>query len=190
MENGMKHCRLLAAALGVALVAAPGQAEVRKFMNTCDGKLCPYYQIVLTPPDGWVVDQEATKKNKVQIMVPKGKTYANAPAPIYVQVFYHRDKQQTLENFAEVSNGRWQAHVKDAKVTQLPAVARANGKPGFLRFAFDNPSKTQQAYEVGAFGIDADTDGNEFVLDVVMTGADKAALDRAEKDYIAFLKAH
>ena len=125
-------------------------------MNTCDGKLCPYYQLVLTPPDGWAVDQDATKKNKVQIMVPKGKNYANAPALIYVQVFYHRDKQQSLENFAEVSNGRWRASVKDAKVTELPAVARANGKPGFLRFAFENPSKKQQAYEVGAFGIDAD----------------------------------
>ena len=187
----MRHLRLLGVTLA-ALVAAAGaaQAEVQKFMNTCDGKLCPSYQLVLTPPDGWAVDQDATKKNRVQIMVPKGKNYANAPALIYVQVFYHRDKQQTLENFAEVSNGRWRANVRDAKVAELPAVARANGKPGFLRFAFENPSKKQQAYELGAFGIDSDQDGNEFVLDVVMTGADKAALDRAEKDYIAFLKAH
>jgi hypothetical protein len=186
----MRHFRPIALALGTVLVAAPAQAEVRKFMNTCDGKLCPYYELALTPPDGWTLDRDASKKNKVQIMVPKGKNYANAPALIYVQVFYHRDKQQTLENFAEVSNGRWQAHVKDAKVTELAAVARANGKPGFLRFAFENPSKKQQAYELGAFGIDGDSDGNEFVLDVVMTGGDKAALDRAEKDYIAFLKAH
>ncbi len=159
-------------------------------MNTCDGKLCPFYQLVLTPPDGWVIDKDAAKKNKVQIMVPKGKTFANAPALIYVQVFYHADKQQSLANFAGVSNGRWRAAVKDAKVSELPTIGRANGKPGYLRFAFENPSKTQQAYEVGAFGIDSDKDGNEFVLDVVMTGAEKAALDRAEKDYIAFLKMH
>ena len=48
----------------------------------------------------------------------------------------------------------------------------------------------QLAYELGAFGIDDDTDGNEFVLDVVMTGPAQAALDAAEKDYIAFLKAN
>ena len=106
-------------------------------------------------------------------MVPKGKTFANAPALIYVQVFYHADKQQSLANFAGVSNGRWRAAVKDAKVSELPTIGRANGKPGFLRFAFENPSKTQQAYEVGAFGIDSDKDGNEFVLDVVMTGAEQ-----------------
>ena len=145
---------------------------------------------MLTPPDGWVIDKQASKKNKVQIMVPKGKTFANAPALIYVQVFYHADKQQSLANFAGVSNGRWRAAVKDAKVSELPTIGRANGKPGYLRFAFENPSKTQQAYEIGAFGIDSDKDGNEFVLDVVMTGAEKATLDRAEKDYIAFLKMH
>ncbi len=43
---------------------------------------------------------------------------------------------------------------------------------------------------MGAFGLDSDKDGNEFVLDVVMSGSSKQALDRAEKDYVAFLKAN
>ncbi len=186
----MNHFRLAMLAVALFGIASSAQAEVQKFMNTCDGKLCPYYQLVLTPPDGWVIDREATKKYKVQIIVPRGKNFATAPALIYVQVFYHPNKQQPLADFASVSNGRWQAAVKDAKVSELPTVERANGKPGYLRFAFENPSKAQQSYEIGAFGIDSDKDGNEFVLDVVMTGADKKALDRAEKDYIAFLKAH
>ena len=188
----MSPFRLGAFAVAAAVMTAcgPGRAEVQKFMNSCDGKLCSYFRLVLTPPDGWTIDQDATKKNNVQIMVPKGKNFANAPALIYVQVFYHRDKQQSLPDFAEVSNGRWRAHVKDAKISALPAVERANGKAGFLRFAFENPSKAQQSYEVGAFGIDTDTDGNEFVLDVVVTGLNKDAVDAAEKDYVAFLKAH
>jgi len=124
------------------------------------------------------------------MLVPKGKTFATAPALIYVQVFYHRDKQQTLDDFAKVSNTRWLANVPNAKITPPPAVERTNGKAGFLRFAFENPSRSQQAYELGAFGIDNDADGNEFVLDVVMTGATKAAIEGAEKDYIAVLKAH
>ena len=186
----MKHFRLIWLALAAVLSAGGAQAEVQKFIRSCDGKLCPYYRIALTPPDGWVIDEGATKKNDVQIIVPKGKTFGNAPALIYVQVFYHRDKQQSLANFAETSNERWRARVKDAKISPLPAIERANGKPGFLRFAFENPGKAQQAYEVGAFGIDSDKDGNEFVLDFVMTGLNKSALDNAEKDYIAFLKAH
>jgi hypothetical protein len=188
----MRRFRLTAIALAGALLAFAGaaRAEVLKFIDTCGGKLCPYYQLVLTPPQGWVIDEQATKQKKVQILVPKGTDFGSAPALIYVQVFYHANKQQSLADFARVSNERWRAHVKDAKVTELAAVPRANGKPGYLRFAFENPSRAQQAHEIGAFGIDADKDGNEFVLDVVITAGSKQDLDRADKDYVAFLKAH
>ncbi len=98
----MKHFRPIGLALAATLLAGTAQAEVQKFVTSCNGKLCPFFHIALTPPDGWVIDQEATDKNKVQIMVPKGKTFGDAPALIYVQVFYHRDKQQTLANFAEI----------------------------------------------------------------------------------------
>ena len=188
----MTRRRVFGTVLALTLLACAGtaRAEVQKFIVNCGGKLCPYYQIALTPPPGWVLDARATWHNKIQMMVPQGTDFASAPALIYVQVFPHRDKNHTLADFARVSNDRWRAHVKDAKITALPTVKRANGKPGFFRFAFENPSKKEQAYELGAFGIDTDKDGNEFVLDVVMTGADKAALDRAEKAYVAFLKAH
>ncbi len=190
--NRMKQIRLIKTIPAIALfvVAGAAQADVEKFMSNCDGKLCPYFQLALTPPDGWVVEQEATNKNRIQILVPKGRNFGNAPALIYVQVFFHRDKKQSLANFAEVSNDRWRANVKGAKISALPEVKRANGKPGFLRFAFENPTKAQQSYEMGAFGTDGDKDGNEFILDVVMTGLNKAAVDAVEKDYVAFLKAH
>ncbi len=167
---------------------------MQKFANLCGGGdpacICPYFQLIMTPPDGWVLDKKATAQNKVQMIVPKGKDFASAPALIYVQVFYHRDKQQSLEDFAKASNERSLANVSGAKITPLPAVERANAKPGFLRFAFENPNNKQQAYEIGAFGIDNNNDGNEFVLDVVMTGRSKKDLDRADNDYVAFLKAH
>lgn len=192
----MRLSRLPAVALvALAMSAGGARAEVKKFAYLCGAhegvsQICAFYQIALTPPDGWVVEETASKQNNVQMLVPKGKNFASAPALIYVQVFYHRDKQQTLDDFAKNSNERWLGHVPNAKITPLPAVERTNGKADFLRFAFENPSRAQQAYELGAFGVDNDNDGNEFVLDVVMSGAAKAALDAAEKDYVALLKAH
>ncbi len=148
-EGGvMTRLRRLQVACAAAAIFCGGfaRAEVQKFIKPCSGqKLCPSYRVVLTPPDGWVVDQDATAKNNVQMLVPKGKTFATAPALIYVQVFYHPDKQQTLADFARVSNERWLASVSGAKITELPAVDRPNGKPGFLSFAFDNPKDAQQA---------------------------------------------
>jgi hypothetical protein len=109
---------------------------------------------------------------------------------IRVQLFFH-DIRQPLADFARVSNARWLAANPNGKISELPALERTNGKPAFLRFAFENPQKAQQAYEVGAFGPDTDNViGNHFMLDVVMSGNSKAALDRADGAYTAFLKAH
>jgi hypothetical protein len=180
----------LVAATLLVCIAATARAEVQKFLNPCGQKLCAYYQISLTPPDGWVLDAKATKDNKIQIIVPKGQSFATADPLIYVQVFHRADKAQALADFARTSNARWIAANAKSKIAELPAVERANGKPPFLRFAFENPSKAEQAFEVGAFGIDSDKDGNEFVLDVVMSGASKEALDGANDAYLSFLKAH
>src|SRR6516225_11681431 len=72
---------------GALIVSAAAQAEVLKFINHCAAQqqLCPSYQLVLTPPDGWVLDAKASAENKVQIMVPKGQSLATAEPLIYVQ---------------------------------------------------------------------------------------------------------
>jgi hypothetical protein len=190
MNHSSRKCAVLFVAM-LIFCAASARAEVQKFLNPCAGqKLCASYALVLTPPDGWIVDAKATAENKVQIMVPKGQSFASAEPLIYVEVIYQPDKQQTLADFARLNNARWLAGNPRAKITDLPAVERTNGKPAFLRFAFENPAKAQQAFEVGALGVDSDKDGNDFVLDVVMSGDSKAALDRADPAYTAFLKAH
>jgi len=45
---------------------------VQKFLNPCSSQqLCASYQLVLTPPEGWVIDQKAMNEKKVQIIVPR-----------------------------------------------------------------------------------------------------------------------
>ena len=139
-----KYVVLLVATLIFICSTIVTRAEVQKFLNPCGGqKLCASYALVLTPPDGFIVDAKATAENKVQIMVPKGQSFASAEPLIYVQVFYQPDKQQTLADFAHSSNARWLAANPRAKITELPAVERANGKPAFLRFALENTGKAQ-----------------------------------------------
>ncbi len=65
-------------------------------------------------------------------------------------IYYQPDKQQPLADFAHASNARWLAANPKAKISELPAIERLKGKPAFLRFAFDNQGKAQQAYEIGA----------------------------------------
>lgn len=191
-KHSLLACAIAAAIAGIQ--AAPAHAEVKKFVYLCGGdqngvRMCPNYQLVLKGPDGWQVDKAASEKNKVQMIVPKGTTFGDAPALIYVKVSLRR-KDEPIDKFIEMSHVRWKESVPDAKITRLGETERTNGKAAFVTYRFDNPSRPQQTAEIVSYGFDADNDGNEFVLMVVMTGREKKALDQADKPYKALLRAH
>ena len=169
--------------------ATPARAEVKKFMQICDGKMCPFYEIVLTPPAGWTKEEAASKESRVQMIVPKGKNFHSAEALVYIKVS-HKDKDQTLADFIRVSQERWKKAVPDTKISKIPTVARDNKKPDFESYRYENPSTPQQAVEILSFGVDSDTDGNDFFVMVVMTGRAKKALEQAQKPYQALLRTH
>ena len=108
---------------------------------------------------------------------------------MYVKVSYNSDKR-SMEKFIEVAHERWRNAEKDAKIEKLATEKRANGKADFQIYHFVNPSKPQQAYEVLAYGEDSDKDGNAYFLMIALTAASQKAIDQAEADYRAGLRAH
>lgn len=186
---------LMAAVLAAVASSAPARAEVRKFVTICGRneqgvRLCPSFALMLTPPEGWVEDAAASKQNGVQMLVPRGQTFGSAETAIYVKVSYRTDKNQPLSDFVRTSQERWRKAVPDTTIAALPEQLRDNGKPAFLLFRYENPSRPQQAHEIVAFGLDADKDGNEYVLMIVATTGAKKFLERADGPYKAFLRAH
>jgi hypothetical protein len=151
--------RFLLSMIFLAALGANAGAEVEKFIQIGDGQLRPYFRLKFTPPVGWAQDPKATQENGMPIYVPKGKTFGDAPALMYIRVSYNADK-------------------------------RANGKVDFQIYHFVNPSKPQQAYELMAYGEDADKDGNSYFLMIALTAAAQKAIDSAEADYRAGLRAH
>ncbi len=184
--------RLISSAMALAAMIAlgtPANAEVKKFMNISGGKLAPFFELVVTPPKGWEAEPDASKKNKAQTFVPRGKDYHSAEAVIYVLVYY-KPKELEQSQYISDSHERWRKSVPDAKITELPAVERANGKPAFRPYQYENPSRPQQAFEIVAFGEDGDKDGNMFNLKVVITGRDRKAVEKASVPYQTFLRTH
>jgi hypothetical protein len=177
--------------LAVATIGAvfPASAEVEKFMRFSQGQMHPYYQLKFTPPKGWTEDKAATKQNGVPMYVPKGKSFGSAPALMYIKVSHNADKRD-LEKFIEVAHGLWHDEVQDSKIVLAKSEKRDNGKPEFQVYHFENPSQKQQAYETMAYGEDQDKDGNSFFLMIALSGASQKALDGAEADYRAGLRAH
>ena len=154
------------------------------------GKLTPSFELILTPPKGWVEEKEASKENRVQMLVPRGKDFHSAPALLYVKISHRRDKQQSVEEFVANSQKRWREEVTDTKIEKLADVARTSGQPAYLSYRYENPSRPQQRFEAVSFGIDSDKDGNDYFVMVAVTGKDKKAIDRAMTAYNTFLKAH
>jgi hypothetical protein len=180
---------LLAFATMIAL-GAPATAEVKKFMKVCEGKLCPYFELATTPPEGWVLEKEATKENGVQMFVPKGTNFHSAEALIYIKVLPQQGEANSIEEFVKVSQDGWRNSVPDTKITKMPEVARKNGKAAFQPYQYENPSQPQQAFEYVAFGEDTDPEGNKYFAMVVITGRDRKQIEKAGAPYRAFLGAH
>ena len=86
-QRGRVEEDLFSAAVIVACAArrTSARAEVQKFLNPCGQQLCASYQLVLTPPDGWAIDKQASRQNKIQVIVPNGTSFATADPLIYVR---------------------------------------------------------------------------------------------------------
>jgi hypothetical protein len=179
----------LGALVACCILSNAARAEVKKFLQVCDGKICPSYSLALTPPKGWEVDEAASKQNRVQMLVPHGRNFHNARAVIYVRVA-PKSKDQPLSDFIRVIQERWRKSVPDTKISKLPVINRSNGQAAFEPFHYENPSRPQQAFEIVAFGTDSDKDGNDFIIMVVMSGRDQKALDEAQDIYEEFLRRH
>ena len=116
-------CRLVAAVVLGFSAAMPAKAEIEKFMNQCDGKLCASFRASITIPDGWVEDKEASDYFKAQMLLPKGLDFDKAPAKIYALVRYNRAKQP-ITDFLPDSIKDWKSRAKDAKINRLDDLAR------------------------------------------------------------------
>lgn len=175
--------------IGAAMSVPSARAEVEKFIQLNNGQMRPFFRLKFTPPNGWVQDMDASKKNGLPMYVPKGKDFGSAPAVMYVRVSFNSDKR-SMDKFIEVAHERWREAVKDTKIDKIASEKRDNGQPDFLIYHFENPSRPQQAYEMIAYGEDKDKDGNPFFLMIALSAASQKALDGADTDYRAGLRAH
>ncbi len=181
--------RMLFVALLAALTAAPALAEVEKFIQIGESNLRPVFRLKFTPPQDWEANAEGTKLFGLPTYVPKGQTFHYAPAVIYVRVSYNENKRP-IEQFIEVSQGRWRDKVKDTQITKVANEKRVSGQADFIVYQIHNPSHPAQAYEMLAYGVDKDKDGNDYFVMISMTAMTQKAIDGAEAAFRAALRTH
>ena len=177
-------------AAAVALIGlftvAPARAEVEKFMQQCDGKLCAFFRTSVTIPGGWVEDKEATDYFKVQMLLPEGVEFDKAPAKIYAIARFNRDKKPVAD-FIPAYIDDWKSRAKDGTIVRLDDLQRTDGMRAFVRYQFDARSLKEQGYELVAVTKDADKDGNEFIVTITLSADSLDARKAAEPAYMAIL---
>lgn len=181
---------LIAAVCAVVGMANPAAAEIEKFMNPCDGGVCAFFRASTTVPDGWVEDAEATRELRVQMLLPKGQDFDEAPAKIYTLVRYNAGRKLQVADIVKDTYADWGRRAKAAKPEKLADVARADGKPAFVSHRFEAPRLKEQGFERTSITTDTDKDGNSFFVIVVLSANSRDAFVRAEGAYNSILKSY
>ncbi len=185
----MRRALALLGACGLfaSLIAPmPASATIQKIMNQCNGKLCPFFRASITIPDGWVEDKGATAHFNSQFLLPKGTNFDQANATIYVAVIWNKNKQP-ISDFMPQNIADWHNRAKDAKITDLDDLPRGDGKPAYIRHQFEAASLHQQGYELQAVTTDSDTDGNDFLVTIMLSADSRKAFEAAEPAFQAIL---
>lgn len=172
-------------------LAFPAQAKIDKIMNRCEGPngtmiLCPTYHASFAQPKGWTTDKKSGASQGVEIFLPHGKTFRNAPAMIYGEARYNPQKTP-LAQWIENSDRSWTENAKGMAVETLPAGDLGAGKREVIIHRYINPDKNQPVEIIGYFA-ETDADGNPFVVRLTLSGLSAEAVEAARPIFDATLK--
>jgi len=176
MSMKLRHAAALAL-VGWYLVAPsrPLSAEIYKLAIPSDRgfKLCWWPQLQV--PDGWVHDEGASRSSCSNVLVPKGQSFAQAPAVMYGRALYKPRIPET-RSLDQLISGDKREFQKDLPgIVILPLSALKNGDGRSLRcFSYSPPQSGKGSWEWTAYSEEGD-----FYLIFVLSANSEAALRTA-----------
>jgi hypothetical protein len=108
----------------------PLSAEIYKLAIPSDQGFQFYWWPQLQVPDGWVHDEGASRATGSNMLVPKGQSFAHAPAVMYGEALYKPRVPETRSLDQLISDDRlkFQAHVPGIQILPLPALKNGDGR--------------------------------------------------------------
>lgn len=180
---------LVAGVLGTAILQAGpgGTAEIKGYIELCDGKMCPWHKAVFTPPEGWIEDETWTQRYKAAVLFPNGENDSTKPM-MYVRA-HHGSKDMAIDDYVNGTQQRWKANVSDTSIEPQDDFAR-KGKPAFKVFLYRNPSHPEQAFELTAFTKDVDNahPNETYFFQVVLASPSLDEIEKARPAFFALLE--
>jgi hypothetical protein len=170
----------------VALLAIPdiASSEIYKLAVPGEKAMEFYWWPVLGQVPGWSHDEEASRANSANILVPKGSSFSSAPAVIYGKAMFKPRVPNTKSLGQLIADDRkaFEHDFPGVAISELAAVSDGDGKK--LRYFSYTPSGAG-SWELVAYG-----EEGEFYLIFTVSGNSKAALIHAKPVFESVIAAY
>jgi hypothetical protein len=172
-----RHTAALALVGWYLMVPSPPlSAEIFKLAIPSDQGLKLYWWPQLQVPDGWVHDEGDSRTTASNMLVPKGQSFAQAPAVMYGKALYKARIPETrsLDQLISDDEREFQKNLPGIVILPLPALKNGDGRS--LRcFSYSPPQKGGK----GSWEWTAYSEEGDFYLIFVVSGNSEAALKTA-----------
>lgn len=177
-------------AAGIALPASAGVETIKRVCMQ-DGGLrdCSVSRPSFKPPSGWTVDSKTGASQGIDIYLPAGEKFGDAPALIYGEARPNPGKTPLAQWVAE-SDAKWVAMQPNARVVDLPAGDLGGGKRDVIVHRYENPTMKNQPIEIIGYFAENDAARNAFVIRLTLSGLRANAIEDARGAFDTVLRSY
>jgi hypothetical protein len=170
--------------LVLAIAPVIGNADIFKLAVPTDQGMQFYWWPTLPTISGWEHDEDTSRNNSVNMLVPVGKTFSNAPAVMYGRALFKPRIPETksLVQLIADDQATFKKDVPGITVKELDAITDGDGK---AHRCFSFVPTTSGSWELVAYG-----EEGEFYLIFTVSGNSKAALAMATPDFRKLIGAY
>jgi hypothetical protein len=138
------------------ILALPAGAEIEKYAVPCEQRLCFYWWPKLPSIQGWEQDRGYSFHYRVNALVPKGSSFANANTVMYAKAVYKPREPEATSLSVLIENDR-RDFIKDVpsvKIEEVEPLATGDGMK--LRSLIFTPPASGGNWEQVSYGEEGD----------------------------------
>lgn len=179
--------RAIAFGLALTICALPStriHAEIEHIANPTAHNIEFMWWPKVVPPADWVHNPDVSYENYINMFVPKGEDFENAPAVMYARAIYYEagNTEQELTTAIHDDHAGFQQRFPDATVQEVDAVQTGDGTK-LRTFSFTPTSRGH--WELVAYGREP-----KYVLMFCVSARTKEALEKNRPVFLAMVRSY
>jgi len=174
----------LLALLAGALTTVALHAEIEGIANPTETGIEFWKWPKVTPPEDWVHEPKVSYQNQINMFIPKGQEFADAPAVMYARAIYFEkgNTVEELETAIREDHEGFKQRFPDAEVEEVEAVQTGDGTK--LRTWSFTP-RTRGHWDLVAYGREPN-----YVVMFCISANTKAALEQNRAAFLAMVRSY